>query len=61
VGQGGKERERETRAKERDPVPEQEAEPHHVVIQVSSQEADKKEEEPAGGFWGRLMALSPQR
>lgn len=51
--------ERQTRGT--DPVPEQEAEPHHVVIQASSQEADKKEEEPAGGFWGRLIVPSRQR
>lgn len=53
--------ERETRPKKTDPVPEQEAKPHHVVIQVSSQEADKKGEELDGGFWGRMMVLSPQR
>lgn len=57
-GAWGEERERETRGT--DPVPQQEAEPHHVVIQVSSQEADK-EEEPAGGFWGWLMVPSPYR
>lgn len=53
--------ERESRAKKADPVPEQEAKPHHVVTHLSSQEADRKEGRPAGGFWGRLMVLSPER